>query len=608
MTGTQAMLESEMPILTPLQIDLCRTCLASIQAAGHGRQVETVKSHAAMAGISVQTMYRWMSALQEQTAAVRATRQRRSDAGETQASDVELRMISAALVETVRKSGQRIMTIDDALGMLRANNMIATTLSASRIGVLLRERGLHPEQLIRPEPSIEQRSLHPNHVWQVDASVCVAYYLSNATGLQVADEKAFYKNKPGNLTRIQDERLIRYTLADHFSGEILTRYYLGSESSANLTEFLLWAFAAKGSEHPMHGVPAIVQMDMGSANTSAMTLNLLERLQARVIVHERHNSRANGAVEKAHHLVERHFESALRFARVADLDDLNAKALKWAHVFGATKVHSRTRETRHASWMRISADQLRIAPPLDLMRELVTSRPVTRVVSNDLEVTFKVRGHGSLRYDVRHVPGVMAGAKLTLTVSPYRVPAVDVECIDQETGEATWMTVAPLDIGADGRRADAAVIGEELRSHARGLLDANRDAALVVAYGGTAEEAKAAKEKGALVFGGEVDPFKADADRAETLPAYMPKRGTELDAGRRQVISAPLSLVDAARRLKTKLGEHYTPEVYAWLSARFEDGVPEDQLDAIATQFTPAAPAATTTTAGDGTHGLRIVR
>ena len=103
MTGTQAMLESEMPILTPLQIDLCRTCLASIQAAGHGRQVETVKSHAAMAGISVQTMYRWMSALQEQTAAVRATRQRRSDAGETQASDVELRMISAALVETVRK-------------------------------------------------------------------------------------------------------------------------------------------------------------------------------------------------------------------------------------------------------------------------------------------------------------------------------------------------------------------------------------------------------------------------------------------------------------------------------------------------------------------------
>lgn len=595
-----------MPALTPLQIDLCRQCQAAIGAAGHGQQRDIVEKHAALAGVSVPTLYRWMKSVAEQTATP-STRKPRADTGRTECSDSDLRLISTALVESYRQSGQRIMTIEQATDMMRANSRITTTLSASRIGVLLRERGLHPEQLVRPEPSIEQRSLHPNHVWQVDASVCVAYYLSNATGLQVADEAVFYKNKPANLTRIQNERLIRYTLADHFSGEILTRYYLGSESAANLTEFLVWSFSTKGDGHPMHGVPTIVQMDMGSANTSAMTLNLLERLHARVIVHERHNSRANGAVEKAHHLVERHFESALRFARVADLDDLNAKALKWSHVFGATKVHSRTRETRHASWMRISADQLRIAPPLDLMRELVTSRPVTRVVSNDLEVTFKVRGHGSLRYDVRHVPGVMAGAKLTLTVSPYRVPAVDVECVDSETGETAWMTVAPLDIGADGRRADAAVIGEELRSHARGLLDANRDAALVAAYGGTADEAKAAKEKGALVFGGEIDPFKADSDRADALPAYMPKRGTELDTGRRQVISAPLSLVDAARRLKTKLGEHYTPEVYAWLSARFEDGVPEDQLDAIATQFTPAATTATPI-AGNGTTGLRVVR
>lgn len=608
MSGPQVTPESDMPILTPLQIDLCRTCMAAIKAAGHGRQVETVKAHAALAGVSVQTMYRWMSALQEQTAAVRATRQRRSDAGETQASDTDLRMVSAALVETVRKSGQRIMTIDDALDMLRANNMIATTLSASRIGVLLRERGLHPDQLIRPEPSIEQRSLHPNHVWQVDASVCVAYYLSNATGLHVADEKAFYKNKPANLTRIQDERLIRYTVADHYSGSILTRYYLGSESAANLTDFLLWSFAPKDG-HPVHGVPMIMQMDMGSANTSAMTLNLLERLKVRVIVHERHNSRANGTVEKAHHLVERHFESALRFARVGGLEDLNAKAVTWSHAFGAEKIHTRTGQTRHAVWMRITADQMRLAPAMDVMRELVTSRPVTRVVSNDLEITFKVRGHGSLRYDVRHVPGVLAGSKLTVTVSPYRLPAVDIECTDTDTGEMSWMTVAPLEIADDGRRADAPVIGQDMRQHARGALEERRDEALRIAYGtASTEDAAAAKERGDLVFGGDVDPFKSARDRVETLPDYLPRRGTEIDAGqRRAVTAAPLTLVEAAMRLKQQLGEHYTPEVYAWLSARFDGSVPEDQLDAIAHQFTPAATTAAPI-AGNGTNGLRIVR
>jgi hypothetical protein len=582
--------------LTLTQLELVRTVQQQLQTAEHGRAAELMERHAALAGVSTGTLYRWLKAAGHDSG-----RSRRTDAGATTMTDADLLAISTVLLETYRKSGQRIISFEGAIELLASNGRLSAQLSPSRVAVLLRERGLHPEQLTRPEPSIEQRSLHPNHVWQVDASVCVAYYLSNAQGLCVMDERKFYKNKPGNLTRVQEERLIRYAVADHFSHEILVRYYLGSECAASLTDFLIWAFAPKDG-HVMHGVPYIVQMDMGSANTSTMTLNLLERLQVRVMVHERHNSRANGSVEKAHHIVETGFESGLRFQHITDLADLNGKGLIWANHFGATRIHTRLKTPRHDAWLRITAEQLRLAPAIEVMQGLVTSRPEPRRVSNDLELSFKVPSVGQRTFDVRHVPGVMAGAKLLVAVSPYRLPAIDVEYLDSETGETTWMTVEPLEYGADGRRADAMVIGEELRTAHRGLLERNRDAVLQAAYGGTADEAAAAKEKGALVFGGEVDPFKRAAEAA--LPAYLPKRGTQMDVGRRTLVAQVLSHVEAAKRLKALLGSAYSPQVYGWITQRFPEGVPEDQLDGIAGQFAQA-PAQTDSSAAP--MGLRMV-
>lgn len=599
-----------MPPINATQTLYLHELVQRIQTAQHGSKGMLMQTASQALGVAPSTVSRWLAEHMGRSTG----RKRRCDAGERDVSDEELKVLSAALYGTFRKTGRRIMTFDSAVGMLRANGMLSSGLSTSRLGTILMERGLHPTQLTRPEPSIEQRSKHPNHVWQVDASVCVAYYLSNATGLQVMDATKFYKNKPANTTRIQDERLIRYTVADHCSHEILTQYYLGSESAANLTEFLIWCFAPKPG-HVFHGVPFIVQMDMGSANTSAPTLNLLERMQVRVIVHERHNSRANGSVEKAHHLWEVGFESSLRFARVADLADLNAKALMWSHNFCATKVHTRHGMTRHDCWLLISADQLRIAPPIDVMRAAVTTKPETRRVSNDLEVTFAVRGHGVQTFDVRHVPGVMAGAKLLAAVNLFRMPALDVAYNDDATGEQCWMTLEPLKYGADGWREEAPVIGEEIRSHHRGLLDHNRDAVLLRAYGGTdAKEAANAQEKGALVFGGAVNPWAA-TEQAE-LPSYMRKRGTELDVQRRVVTPTLLTVIEACKRLRAELRDAYTPAVYGWVSARFADGVPEDQIDGICAQFMgnraqatdqPAERMALTGTDSSIPAGLRIV-
>ena len=564
----------------------------ALAAAPHGGKAPIVARAAADLGVSTGTVHRWLA----QHLRHDSGRRRRADAGERAVSREELELISAALLGTFRKTGNRIMTFDAAVEMLRANGVIGTSLTAGRLATVLMEQGLHPSQMTRPTPAIEQRSLHPNHVWQVDASVCVAYYLSNATGLQVMDEKKFYKNKPGNITRIQAERLIRYVVADHYEHELLARYYLGSECSAHLADFLMWAFAPKGDEHIVHGVPFIVQMDMGSANTSAPVLNLLERLGVRVIIHERHNSRANGAVEKGHHLVEIHFESALRFARVEGLADLNAKALRWSNVFGATRIHSRYGRTRHDLWLTITPDQLRVAPPMEVMRELVTTHPVHRRVDNNLTVPFK-----GLDYDVRYVPGVMAGKRVEVVINPYRMPAIDVAYSDAETGAVAWMTVEPNARGEDGRLESAPVIGEELRAAHRGLLEKNRDAVLLRAYDGahipldgTMKEkvaaADKAREDGALVFGGLVDPFKPVADTA--LPTYLPKRGTPLAAEERKVDVARLNVVEACTRIRAGLEriglvEAYDPKtVFPWVQQRWgAEGMPEDQVDAVCAQL-----------------------
>lgn len=581
-----------------LHLDQVRRELA---AAAHGSKAPIVQRAAQHLGVAPATVHRWLTDhLRRSTG-----RKRRSDAGVRAAEHDELEKISAALLGTYRRTGRRIMTFDDAVEMLRENGEIATALSPGRLATLLAERGLHPSQLTRPTPSVEQRSLHPNHVWQVDASVCVAYYLSNATGLQVMDERKFYKNKPGNLTRVQEERLIRYTLADHYEHELLTRYYLGSECAASLADFLIWCFAPKldaaGRQlHVMHGVPFILQMDMGSANTSAAVLNLAERLDIRTVIHERHNSRANGSVEKGHHLVERHFESSLRFARVANLEDLNAKALVWANHFGATKLHTRYGRTRHALWLTITAEQLRLAPAADVMRELVTTHPKPARVNNNLEVQFSHRSFGSRRYDVRYVPGVMAGAKVEVVLNAYRMPAIDVGYRDGATGELRWITVEPLEMDEVGRRTDGPVIGEELRAAHRGRLEHNRDAVLLRSYadavpaeGTTAERvaaAERAQEGGALVFGGRVDPFKRAAE-AE-LPAFLPKRGTALDAPARHVEVARLNEVQACQRIREAFARRGLAEAFdaqatfAWVRQRFgADGMPEDQVDALAEQL-----------------------
>ena len=367
-------------------------------------------------GVSPATLHRHLSKV-----TMKPERKQRSDAGDVSLTRDEAIAISAMLVVSQRKNNKRLMSIGQAVEVMRANGEVraeridpatgeVSPLSDSAIARALRAYGLHPDQLNRPTPAVELKSLHPNHVWQIDASLCVLYYLNarsgSESGLQVMERDKFYKNKPANLKRIEAERVWSYEATCHHSGAIKVRYVMGAESGANLAECFIEFIQQRGGD-PMHGVPFILMMDMGSANTSGLFTNLARRLQVKTIAHAPGNARATGQVEKARDLIERSFEAGLRLRPVADLHELNAQAQRWARWYNANKMHSRHGRTRYEQWLTISEEQLRIAPPVEVCQELLTHHPETRKVSDTLTVSFKGR-----EFDVRAVPNVMVGEKL----------------------------------------------------------------------------------------------------------------------------------------------------------------------------------------------------
>lgn len=543
-------------------------------------------------GVSLATLHRHLSKV-----TMKPERKQRSDAGDVSLTRDEAIAISAMLVVSQRKNNKRLMSIGQAVEVLRANGEIRAQrldaasgelvpLSDSAVARALRSYGMHPDQINRPEPAVELRSLHPNHVWQIDASLCVLYYLHAETekesGLQVMEHDKFYKNKPKNLKAIESDRVWSYEGTCHNSAFIKARYVTGAESSANLIEAFL-DFIHPQDGDVIHGVPFILMMDMGSANTSGLFKNLARRLQVKLIAHKPGNARATGQVEKARDIIERSFEPALRLMPVKSLDDLNAQARRWYRWYNETKIHSRHGKTRTEQWMTISAEQLRIAPPLEVCQELVTHEPEKRKVSNTLTVSFRGK-----EYDVRSVPGVMIGESLSVTINPFQADAAYIVSRDAE-GEEQLQAVPVVVRGEDGFRLDGNVIGEDYKRPADTVLDANRKEVTRFAWQAeTLEEAEAKKKAKAVPFGGRIDPYKHIEQAPERT--FLPRRGEALAVGTstRQVAAKLLTHFEAARAL-VGLGVAMSPELIATLKALHAEGVPEDQLPALVDRLTVRA-------------------
>lgn len=557
---------------------------ARVADAQHGSKGGLIGELCAATGKSRATVYR-----QLQAATVRPQRRKRSDAGDVALGRDEAKLIAAMVLEGLRKNNKRLYTIGHAVEVLRANGEIRAEricsetgeckpLSVSAIARALRGYGLHPDQLLRPAPARELRSLHPNHVWQIDASLCVLYYLETTNpaemGLQVMEAKKFNKNKPKNLKRIEDRRVWSYEVTDHNSGALFATYVFDGESAANIAESFIAATQQRGDD-PFYGVPFILMMDMGSANTSGLFKNLLRRLSVEPIAHAPENARATGQVENARNILERSFESGLRLKPVQSLAELNARVARWVRWFNATKEHSRHGKTRAQQWMTIQTEQLRLAPATELCRELLTHTPVTRKVSDWLRVEF----NGS-QYDVSGIPRIMVGEKVMVTYSPYQANAALIVDADAEGNEL--LHLAPLVAkGEDGFSLGehSNVIGEDYRRHANTVADEHRkEVELLAMQADTLEEATAKRKAKATPFGGRIDPEKHIVQAQ--LPTFIPRRGTELQAASRMADSAPelLTHFEAAKALAAK-GLAMNPELVATLRYLHPDGVSANELD-----------------------------
>lgn len=561
----------------------------AVRQAGHGRKRPIYEAACRELGLSYATLQRKLAEV-----TVKPTRKQRNDAGSSALSREEALTISTALIESARRNEKRLYSLEDAVEALRSSGMVRAEaidqesgeirpLSISAIGRALRAYRLHPDQLLAPAPAVQLVSLHPNHVWQIDASLCVLYYLqasAKAIGLQVMDHAEFYKNKPRNLARIAAERVWSYEITDHASGWIYVQYVLGAESGENLCSVLIDAMQERGGADMLHGVPRILMMDPGSANTSAMARNLCKALGIQMIVHAPGAARVTGQVENARNLIERKFEAGLRFQPVADLIELNALAAKWRAHFNATAVHSRHRQTRTALWMTIRANQLVKAPSVEVCRELAVAEPESRKVSTKLRVSFQGR-----EYDVSGVPGVMVGEKVLVTRNPWRADAAQVVLTDAE-GHELIQVIPAVVVNEYGFDVTGPVIGETFKRHADTPAQEARKAAAELAMAASDSEAvEAARKAKAIPFGGQLQPYK-HIDEAE-LPTYLPRRGTEHGLVAPTVETPPLTTFALAKRLQVEF-HGWTAEHYGWLASQYPDGAQEEHIPQVLEQLRAA--------------------
>ena len=343
----------------------------------------------------------------------------------------------------------------------------------------------------------------------------------------------------------------------------------------NLCNVLINAMQKRHAADPFHGVPWMLMTDPGAAMTSGIFRNLCRAMSIELVINQVGNARAKGQVEQAHNIVEREFESALKFQAATSLEQINGWAGLWMRYFNATSIHTRTRRSRYAVWQLIKPDELRLAPSVEVCRELAVSTPEQRKVSNLLRVSF--RGHA---FDVSSVPDVMVGDKLLITRNCWRDEDSAVVVMIGADGHEVYHVVERIGLDDFGFAQTSATIGEQFKRHAQTPAQTSRTLLEQIATGTNNEaDAAAARKAKALPFGGLIDPHKHVTDT--TLPAYLPRRGTSLNVNVPTVEHALLSHVEAAKVLRPRMADRWSAETFSWLQQQYPEGIALEQLDVI---------------------------
>lgn len=566
-------------------VDLAR----ALCVAPHGERGALIGAAAQRLGVSPQTVRAKLAPLMP-----RQTRRPRCDRGQITLTEAEAQTIAAAIESSRRQTGTGQMSIESAVAMLRAAGAIEAgrvdpeTGEFRALSIRHIERGLahwncHPHQLAQTEPASRLASEHPNHIWQVDASLSAQYYLTDR-GLAPLKKEQHYSGKPVELERISRQRLWRYVVTDHASGALELIYVLGAESAANLIRSLMHAMTRR-PESTLYGVPRVLMTDPGSAMTAAPTRAFLRALGVDLLINRVGNARGKGQVEQAHHMVETHFEALLRFAPpVASLEQLNALAARWCRDWSATRTHTRHGMTRRDAWLQITPEQLVLAPALDVLATLPQSEPLTLTVRDGA-----VRYAGQ-RWSVVGIPGLRQGQKVQAVRNALDPDSLRI--LRSEDGREVHYLAARIERDSWGFERTAAQLGT-YRPLPDTAVDAQRKAIDRLAMGASTDEEAAAKRKARTVplAGRIADPFAGMTTAVPVLPRAgqastvqpLPERVPEAPAAliRPAYTEPALGHVQMAQRLRSLLGERgitWTAEHYARMVALWPNGCAESAL------------------------------
>lgn len=580
-----------MPALSPEIHQYVCGLARRLDEVEHGGATSLVQEAASFLNWSPQTVYRHLKA----TAGWSSGRRTRRDKGSTCVSADALATLGAAQREAIRDNGKQTLFTTTSRGMLEQNG-ISFGVSNGHLNRLLRDRKLNVAAQRVAAPVQQLRAPHPNHTHQVDPSLCLVYYLKDRQ--YIIRDREFYKNKLEGMAKVKF-KVYRYVLYDKASATIVPWYCEAQgEDQHNLFDFLMYAWGEQPGRL-FRGVPRYMLWDKGSANQSAAIKNLLRQLEVEALDHEAGNARAKGGVENANNIVETQFESRLRFEPVHDVASLNAAASAWANAYNANLIPGQDTRLRRAGlaistsrydlWQLITADQLRLLPPVEVCRALMASKEQPRQVRPNLTISFKhPAAERPCTYSLRGLDGVNVGDTVQVRALVYGECAVQVE-VPRYDGETLVYRVEP-EVAFDrfGQPVAAAEIGAEYKAAPRTEAELAAKTMDAKAYPGMdADEVKAAREKKAAPFEGKLvaHSYLQDVE----LPTYLPRNGTEIETpAHAQTALSPtmLDATEAMLRLREGIGRNLTGDEYSFMTARYADGVPEDQIDALVQQFT----------------------
>ena len=571
--------------LTPAQIAFVVETAKRLEASGRGELSAIVSRAADALKVSPQTLRRYLA----RYAGYKPERKTRADKGETCINEDTAHTAAGLLLTSTRATGKQLLSFGAVREILQYNGIGKADPetgeiimpSVSTLARAMRAHGCHPDQLWAGKPAQCLRSLHPNHTWMIDASVCVMYYLPDGK-VQIMDEARFYKNKPRALEAIAKKRVIRYVVVDHSSGSIYLRYDQGDEDAKGVIDTLIAAMCARGDRDPMRGAPYQIMMDKGAGNTSNMVRDFLAALKIKQILHATGNPRAKGAVEVANNIIERACEGRLRFLDVRSLDDLQRQADIWRTHFNARAIHTRTRKTRNAVWQTIRPEHLRLVER-ETLEEIAAWKTCTRKIDARFAISVATRRWGAQTYDLRELSyhGLAVHDVVDVRLNPYKAPAVTVGK-ELPNGTRLEWDVEPVRKDELGFAADAAIIGEEHKALPKTRTDKVLDEIQRKAYAApTTAQAAEVREAGAK-------PFAHLDIMADVRPAPLAlfAQGVQhAPEGRQKPAERMLDRLEAAQLIRARIPQvwgHNPRRCAELLRGRFPEGMPESQLEAMA--------------------------